>query len=251
MKTLIYAHRGASSVCPENTIESFSLAVEQKADAIELDVHLTKDGEIVVAHDSKLERVSDGTGHINDYTLKELRSFNFGKLFPEGPVCRIPLMAEVFALIKTSALTINIELKTTELQYRELPEKLISLAKEYSMGERIIYSSFNHYSLRQIKNIDPCAKTGLLYQFGMVDPWVYADYVNACAIHPHYRVIAEMPEIVTLCHKNGIMVNVWTVDDPQIIGQMLQNGVDGIISNKPDVAIACRDEFIRGNKWAN
>ena len=240
MKTMIQAHRGASAYRPENTLEAFSLAVEQGADGIELDVHLTKDGEIVVAHDAHLERVSNGTGYINDHTLDELKALNFNKLFPGSSARRIPLLSEVFSLVKPSVLTMNIELKTTERLYPELPEKLNRLAEEYAMNERIIYSSFNHYSLRQIKEIDPRAKIGLLYELGMVDPWVYANYVGADAIHPHYHVIAALPETVGRCHENGVMVNVWTVDESDAVKLMLKCGVDGIITNKPDAAIVCR-----------
>jgi glycerophosphoryl diester phosphodiesterase len=109
------------------------------------------------------------------------------------------------------------------------------------MGERILYSSFNHYSLKEIKTRDPEAKIGLLYHLGMVDPWVYANYVGADAIHPHYFVIAALPETVERCHEHGVKVNVWTVDDPQAIKLMLKCGVDGIITNRPDTAVACRN----------
>ena len=248
MRTMIQAHRGASKKFPENTLEAFSCAVEIGADAIELDVHLSKDGEIVVAHDARLERVSNGTGYINDYTLKELKSLNFGKLFPDSPACRIPTLSEVFSLIKPSALTVNIELKTTERLYPELPEKLIALAGEYAMDDRIIYSSFNHYSLQHIKKINARAKIGLLYELAMVDPWVYAAYVSAAAIHPHYYVIAGLPETVKNCHENGIKVNVWTVDDPDAIKLMLKCEVDSIITNRPDIAVQCRNEFSEGGK---
>ena len=240
MNTTIQGHRGASAYYPENTLESFSAAIKMGADFIELDVHLSKDGQIVVAHDARLERVSNGTGYINDYTLEELKSLDFGKLFPGSPVCRIPTMAEVFSLIKPSALGINIELKTTERLYPELPEKLAALAREYAMEERVIYSSFNHYSLQQIKKIEPGARIGLLYELGMVDPWVYANYLGAYAIHPHYYVIAALPETVARCHENGVKVNVWTVDDSDAVKMMLKCGVDSIISNKPDIACAVR-----------
>ena len=261
MKTLIQAHRGASAYCPENTLEAFSLAIEMKADGIELDVHLSKDGQIVVAHDERLERVSDGSGYINEHTLAELKSLDFGKPAkekkllpsplaspprPENAVFRMPTMAEVFALIKPSALTINIELKTTEILYPELPEKLMAMVRDFGMEDRVIYSSFNHYSLQQLLQIDPKAKTGLLYNIGIVDPWVYANYTHAYAIHPHFFIIASLPEAVARCHENGVKVNVWTVDDSKAIKLMLECGVDGIISNRPDVAIASRDEFIKG-----
>jgi len=247
MKTMIQAHRGASAYCPENTLEAFSKAIEQGADFIELDVHFSKEGEIVVAHDARLERVSNGTGYINDYTLEELKALDFGLATctwsSSGTICRIPTLAEVLSLVKPSSLAVNIEVKTIERLYPGLCEKLIGLAEEFAMGERILYSSFNHYSLCEIKQIDPKAKIGLLYELGMVDPWVYANYVKADAIHPHYYVIAALPETVKRCHENGIKVNVWTVDDPDAIKLMLKSGVDGIITNKPDVAIACRDAY--------
>jgi len=240
MNTRIFAHRGETTRCPENTLEAFSAAVEMGADGIELDVQLSKDGEIVVAHDERLERVCDGTGYLNDHTLKELKLLDFSKTLP-GTVCRIPTLSEVFSLVKPSALYINIELKNTERLYLELPQKLLALVKEYGMEERVIYSSFNHYSLMHIKKLNPAAKIGLLYEFGMIDPWVYANYVKADAVHPHYYVIAALPETVKRCHENGLMVNVWTVDDPDAVKLMLKCGVDTIITNKPDIAAACRD----------
>jgi len=244
MKMMIQAHRGASVSRPENTMEAFSLALEQGADGIELDVHLSKDGEIVVAHDARLERVSDGTGFIKDYTLKELKLLNFGKLFPELPACRIPTLSEVYSLVKPLGRMVNVELKTTEHLYPGLPEKLIALAREFAVEEHILYSSFNHYSLQYIKKLNPQVKTGLLYELGMVDPWVYANYVKADAIHPPYIVIAMLPETVARCHEHGVQVNVWTVNEPDVVKLMMKCGVDGIISNKPDIAVQSRDSIM-------
>ena len=247
MKTKIWAHRGASAYKPENTLEAFALAIEQGADGIELDVHLTKDGHIVVAHDERLERVSNGTGLICDYTLAELKELNFNRQFLDQPACRIPTLEEVYSLIRGTSLTVNVELKTTEELYPELPEKLVNMAREHGMEERVIYSSFNHYSLQELKKINPDAQIGLLYQLGLIDPWVYAKYVNADAIHPPYKVIAVFPKIVARCHENGIMVNVWTVDDPKALCYMYRCGVDAVITNKPDVALKCRESVIAGN----
>jgi len=244
MDTMILAHRGASAYRPENTLEAFKLAIAQRADGFELDVQLTKDGHVVVAHDERLERVSNGSGLLNDYTLDELRSLNFNRQFPELPVCRIPTLEEVYALIKDTGLKVNVELKTTELLYPELPDKLIRLEREYSMEDRIIYSSFNHFSLLEIRKIDPEAKIGLLYQVGLIDPWVYARYVSANAIHPYFTIVALLPETVARCHDNGLMVNVWVVDDPGMINLMLKCGVDAIITDKPDLAVSCRDKMI-------
>jgi len=176
MDTLILAHRGASAYRPENTLEAFQLAIEQGADGFELDVQLTKDGHVVVAHDEWLERVSNGHGLLNDHTLTELKALNFNKPFPDQPVCRIPALEEVYSLVKDTGLTVNVELKTTEILYPEMPEKLIRLEHEYSMQGRVIYSSFNHYSLLALREVDPGAKIGLLYDIGLVDPWQQCDY---------------------------------------------------------------------------
>ncbi len=240
---LIHAHRGASAYRPENTLAAFELAIEMGADAIELDVHFSKDGEVVVAHDERLDRVSDGTGLINDYTLAELKKFNFNKLFPEQEFAEIPTLREVYALIKPSSLRVNCEFKTTLLLYPGLVEATIKIAREFQMTERVMYSSFNHYSLLEVKQYEPTAEIGLLYELGMVDPWVYANYCHAEYIHPIYLVIAALPETVAKCHENGVKVNVWTPDDPKMIGLLFQAGVDGVITNKPDVAKACRDAF--------
>jgi len=240
MTTKILAHRGASAYMPENTMPAFRLAMEQKADGLELDVHMSKDGEVVVAHDLRLERVSDGVGRICDYDLADLRKLNFNKGFPDCERCTVPTLAEVYKLVADTNLIVNVELKTTEELYPSMPEKLIRLEKEYAMKGRIVYSSFNHYSLMAIKQFDPTAETGILYDLGLVDPWVYANYVSAKAIHPHYYVILALPEIVVRCHEKGINVNVWTVDDPKAMAFMLSQGVDILMTNKPDVAVDLR-----------
>ena len=117
MKPLIWAHRGASGHAPENTLEAFQKAIDMKADGVELDIQLTKDGEIVVCHDETIDRTSNGIGSVKDYTLAELKKFNFNKTHPEYAHASIPTMKEVFELIKPSPLTINIELKTGQYDY--------------------------------------------------------------------------------------------------------------------------------------
>jgi len=234
------AHRGASAYLPENTMEAFKLAMEQKADGFELDVHLTKDGEVIVAHDLRLERVSDGVGRICDYDLAELKTLNFNKTFPDSEKCIIPTLAEVYELVADTDIIVNVELKTIEELYPTMPEKLICLEREYAMKGRVLYSSFNHYSLMALRQLDKNADIGLLYELGMVDPWVYAQYLSAGAIHPHYFIPMVLPETVAKCHEQGVEVNVWTVDDPKAMGFLMNLGVDMLITNKPDEAFAIR-----------
>ena len=112
MNTKIWAHRGASGYAPENTLESFELAIEQKADGIELDVQMTKDGELVVIHDETIDRTGNGTGRVQDHTLKELKALNFNKTHPEYASAKIPTLREVYELVKPSGITVNVEMKT-------------------------------------------------------------------------------------------------------------------------------------------
>lgn len=150
-KIKVWAHRGASGYAPENTMDAFRKAIEMKADGIELDVHLTKDGEVVVIHDEVLDRVSDGTGRVQDFTYNELKKFNFNKLHPEYKEEEIPTLEEVYQLIKPTDLTINVEMKTGNTFYPGMEDKVLELTKKYDMMDRIIVSSFNHYTIRSMK----------------------------------------------------------------------------------------------------
>ena len=109
-KTLVWAHRGASGYAPENTMEAFRMAEEMGADGIELDVQMTKDGELVIIHDETINRVCDGKGWVKDFTLAQLRKYNFNKTHPEYLRCEIPTLEEVYAWIKTTNLTVNVEI---------------------------------------------------------------------------------------------------------------------------------------------
>ena len=119
MNTKIWAHRGASGYAPENTLESFELAIEQKADGIELDVQMTKDGELVVIHDETIDRTGNGTGRVQDHTLKELKALNFNKTHPEYASAKIPTLREVYELVKPSGITVNVEMKTGAVDLRQ------------------------------------------------------------------------------------------------------------------------------------
>ena len=119
-RTLVWGHRGASGYAPENTMAAFEKAVELGADGIELDVQLTKDGELVGIHDETIDRVSDGSGWVKDYTYAKLIKHNFNRTHPEYEHAQIPTLEEVYALIKPTDLTINVEIKTGVVVYPEI-----------------------------------------------------------------------------------------------------------------------------------
>lgn len=159
----VYAHRGASAYAPENTLPAFRLAEEQGADGIELDVHLTKDGELVVIHDEKLDRTTNGTGLVKDYTLAELKTFCADNGMPGFADARIPTLREVLEQVKPGRMLVNIELKTGILWYEGIEKKTLDLVAELGMQDRIIYSSFNHYSIAEVRRLAPDAQTAYLF----------------------------------------------------------------------------------------
>lgn len=236
MQTKVWAHRGASAYAPENTIEAFQLAVEQGADGIELDVHLSKDGYVVVAHDETLERVSDGTGRIVDHTLAQLQALTFNRTHPDFSRAKMPLLEQVLALIAPTDLTINIEIKSGIVLYEGIEQKTLDLVKAYHMQDRVIYSSFNHFSLMQLRALDPSVHIGLLYQAAMVDPHVYAMHLKADAIHPFYPSVLLGPGVVEGCQKAGVAIHPYTVDNPAHLVALGEKGIEAVITNVPDVA---------------
>lgn len=242
-RTKVWAHRGASGYAPENTIPAFQKAIDMSADGIELDVQLTKDGQIVVIHDETINRVSDGEGNVADYTLEELRQFNFNKTHPEYEKVNIPTLEEVLNLFKDTKHIINIELKTGVNFYERIEEKTVTLVKEKGMQERIIYSSFNHYSVMKIKEIDPQAKTGFLDMDGILDIAEYGKKHGVDALHP-WIMNTQYPNFVRDAKKNGLSIHVWTVNTEAEIRRMIDLEVDAIITNYPDKVIEIIENLV-------
>ncbi len=237
-KTLIWAHRGASAYAPENTLAAFRLAEEMGADGVELDVQRTKDGELVVIHDEKIDRVSEGHGYVKDMTLSELRRFHYNRAHAEFaetyPQAEIPTLREVYTLLKPGKLSINVELKTGIFPYEGIEEEVLDLTREMGMEDRVLYSSFGHRSLCRLKELDPEAKLGLLYSDAPIRVRHYArKEVGVDALHPAiYHLLEE--DYTEKAHKKGLKVHVWTVNEKDEIALCLAQGVDAIITNKPD-----------------
>lgn len=245
----IWAHRGASAYEPENTLSSFAKAVEMKADAIELDIQLTRDDEIVILHDETLERTSTGTGWVKDYTLAALREFDFRfpKKFPDHKAEKIPTMQEVFELIRPTPLSINIELKTGVVFYRDIERRIIDMTHAYGMEDRVIYSSFNHYTIQKIQKMDPEAKTGLLYQDGFIDMPGYGHELRVNALHPALYNL-QYPGFMEHCARYGLDVNTWTINKKEYMHLCCEYGVHAIITNYPDRARQIVEEHFPGGQ---
>lgn len=236
--TKVIAHRGASGDAPENTMRAFEQAVLLGADGIELDVQLTRDGELVVIHDETLDRVTTGTGRVYSHTFAELRTLDAGSWFsscskPE----RIPHLQEVFDLLAGRDMLLNVELKNDVVPYEGIEAKVCALLAEYP-DQRVLVSSFNHYSLRRIKHISPATNIALLYADGLVEPWLYAQRQKASALNPYYPNI--VPELVAGCRDAGIALYAWTVNREEDMKKMLTAGIDGIMTDYPARLVALR-----------
>lgn len=233
--TKIWAHRGASGYAPENTLEAFSLAVEQKADGVELDVQLTKDGQLVVIHDETINRVSNHQGYVKDFEFDELRSIYVNRPIPGYKKVSIPTLKEVYELLKGTELTINVELKTSMIWYPQIEEKVLSLTKEMGLLERVIFSSFNHYSIKKVKDLEPNAKTGILYSDVLYQPTAYCQVIGADALHPFYYHRFMNP-IFEEYLNSKIPIHVWTVNQAEDMEFFIRKDIAAIITNYPDKA---------------
>lgn len=243
-KPLIWGHRGASAYAPENTLFAFQKAVEQKADGVELDIQLTKDGHIVVIHDEWIDRTSDGKGWVKDMTLAELRRFNYNRTHPEYEHADIPTMEEVLDLLKPTDLTIDIELKTGVVFYERLAEKILALVKEKGMEDRVNYSSFNHYTCVRLKELKPDAEVGFLYMDGIIGIPQYARKYGMDAVNPWVPNI-QYPGVMKECLEQGLKINVWTVDSKDEIEACVRTGVTSIITNSPDTTRKIVEDYER------
>lgn len=240
MAVKIWAHRGASGHAPENTLAAFQMAAELGADGIELDVHFTRDRQVVVTHDDDTVRVTGYKGLVSDMTLSQLKRLDFSCGMAAFKGETIPTLEEVLALIKPGTLHINIELKTNDENPNGLEEACQALVEKYGMEDRVLYSSFNHYSLAHMHSIAPHMKCGILYSNKLFRPWEYAKSFGCAAVHPKFGSV-NTPGYMEDCRRTGIACNVWTVNSEQDIKAMLDLGVDGIITNYPALAMRLRD----------
>lgn len=239
--TKVFAHRGASGYAPENTLEAFQLAAQLGADGVELDVHLTRDGHLLVAHDERVDRVSDGIGRICDMPLKDIKKLFFNAVHPEYEEARAPTLQEVFELLQPTNLQINVELKNSVLPYPGMEEKCLKLAAQMGMEERVLYSSFNHHSMVLLKKLNPAAVCGILYDGCLINPWNYAVSIGMDALHPNYSELIMVPDECEKAHEAGIRVNTWTVNDERTMRMVIACGADIMMTNYPDRAKAVVD----------
>lgn len=244
----IFAHRGASGDYPENTMLAFSKALLIGVSGIELDIHKSKDGHLVVIHDEDVQRTFKGKGLIKDYTLEEIKSFMCRKFeFTEREDCKVPTLREVFNLIKNQDIILNVEAKTDIIHY-DLEQDLLNLIKEYGIENKVLISSFNHNCLNILYSLDNKFKYGALYEYEK-DYWPFNNVVEHAlklntkvySINLSKQLVSK--EVVDLAHKNNIKVLVYTINQPDTMRKMIELNVDGVFSDYPDLM----NEIIKEN----
>ncbi len=231
----IFAHRGAKAVAPENTIPAFAKALEMGVAGIELDVHCSRDGQLVVIHDATLERTTNGSGNVADYTAAELATLDAGSHFhPDFSQVGVPTLTDVFDLVGDRCV-VNVEIKTTAPQGGDQVEPLIALIEARGLADQVLISSFDPVTLIKLRWLAPHLRLGLLYYLPLL-PWLrnawFTPIMQPEALHPHFSLIdaAEM----SWARERGLAVNSWTVNDPAEAQRLAALGVDVIMSDVPD-----------------
>ena len=218
-------HRGAMGYAPENTLKSFRKALELNVEAVELDVYVCKSGELVVIHDDKVSKTTNGKGRVVEKTLKELQKLN------AGDSEKIPTLVEVLDVIHRKAI-VNIELKgdgTVKPVVEIIKNYINNKSWEY---DDFIVSSFDHYKLKELKNLNPKIKIGAGIMGIPINFTKFAKDMNANYVEPCIDFVNK--EFVDDAHKRGLKVHVWTANDPRDIKRAKNLGVDGIFSDFPD-----------------
>lgn len=249
-KSLIIAHRGANKYAPQNTLPAFEKAYELGCEGYETDVHITKDGKIVICHNYTINETSTGKGKISDMTLEQLREYDFGSYYSkkyEG--IKIPTLDEFLSFVETTDISVlNIEIKSPKEKETAIVRETIKAVKEHDLLDKLLISSFDPKLLIDAKIIDNKCKTGFLYS--PKSPTLakmiwrqlrYTKSIGCDAVHPHYLFVNK--KFVDDAHKMGIKVNPWTVNDPYNIDRLLKIGCDGIITDLPDVVKGMRKRY--------
>jgi len=243
----VIAHRGGWGLWPENTLYAFQHAIDLGVDMLELDIRSTKDGHLVVFHDSKLNRTTDGAGHVNDFTLAELKKLDagyqwspdHGETYPfRGKGIVVPTLKEVFESFPQ--MRMSIEIKQRE---PDIVEMFANMIRSHRMQDRVIVASFDSGTLKRFREQFPEVATSPGLTEGAI--FYLLCRVNLSAVyHPNAEVLqfplkfggfdTKHAALVDGAHKNNIQVQIWTVGDESDMQLLIERGVDGIITRRPD-----------------
>jgi glycerophosphoryl diester phosphodiesterase len=232
----IHAHRGYSTIAPENTLVAIQKAIDAGADWAEIDVQETADGEVVVMHDRDLARMTGDRRRVRDVRLSDLKKLRFLPRYArEFKDERIPTLREVIELCK-DRIKVNIELKFYGKQYG-LAKKVVDLISEYDFGEECLIASLDNHGLREVKKLNSDLKTAII-----LPPTAGGDIVRLDVDYLEIHKELATDKLLRKAHRLGKKVFVWTVDDRREMRRFLDRGVDSIITNNPAMLVELRKE---------
>ena len=240
----IFAHRGASAYAPENTLAAFQLAVRQGADAIELDAKLSSDGHVVVIHDERVDRTTNGKGFVKDLPLAALKEIDAGCSY-DTAFCeeRIPTLNEVFAIMGRNTF-INVDLTNYYTSSDLLPEKVAELVSYHNLTKRVLFSSFHPSTLRRIHKLLPQVPTGFLTLPGFKGSLIYALLKYSVPHQSQHQAVKNITaNYIRRKHHQNKLVYAYTVNDPSKINQLHQWGIDGFFTDDPLTACTVIKNF--------
>ncbi len=232
-RSLNIAHRGASSLAPENTFAAFDRALEIGADGLEFDVQLSKDQIPVVIHDERVERTTTGRGLVKDLSLAQLKTLDAGSWFASDfKGAAVPTLKEVLSAYKDSCPLFDIELKNSFVAYPGLEEAVLEQIVNHNLKERVIISSFNPDSLLTCRRLNPAVRTGIIYSEEIETPWRYTRSLDCYSAHPLFFYLQD-PETLAGFKSHRIPLYPWTVNDPEQMEYLVTEGVEAIITDFP------------------
>ena len=240
----IWAHRGCSQRYPENTLLAFEKAAAiQNLEGIELDIQLTKDGELVVIHDERVDRTTEGMGFVRDYKLSELKRLHI--YADNHPSQSIPTIDEVFDLLETrlkSGLKLNIELKNSVYVYNDMEEKIVEKVHQRGLQKAVVYSSFYAKALEKLKTLDADAELGILDSKASDCMYKIKGGCGASALHPFWREIdlmtEQLKEYTVRAWMSGHLYPEKPTGGRLDMGMLEAKGITDIILNEPEEYIS-------------
>jgi len=239
-KTLVLGHRGAAGHAPENTMISFKKGIECGSDMLELDIHVSSDGEVVVMHDSDVVRTTNGKGPIENMTLAEIKKLDAGiKFDPKFAGERVPTLKEVFDYTK-GRIPVVVEIKGDPFPTPGVEEKLVKILRDFNIVEETMAIAFHHSCLKRLKEIEPRLKTGVLYVAEIVDPLALAKMVGADSLRPGWQYWTK--DYVGKVQAAGLSASTWNANTRDVMDRLVPMGFASIGADFPDRLRAYIDE---------
>ena len=253
----VIAHQGGERLRPSNTMVSFQHAMELGVDILEMDIHATRDGVLVAIHDDTVDRTTDGAGKVKELTFAEIQQLDAGHYWTNdagatypyrGQGIQIPALSEVFEAFP--GMRMNIEIKQVE---PSIAKPFCDMIRDYGQSERVLVASFRQEAMLAFRAVCPEVATSMVQaeiqpfwiwnQFGLAA--VYQTPANAHAFQVPLRsrlpVLGQVdvlsPRFMRAAHGHNIQVHAWTIDDPEVMSRLIEMGIDGIITDRPDLML--------------